>query len=91
MFNMKYFADAGAFIYTDGTYKVDFDIMKEAVFSLVEKILTVQGDGDYEAAKLWIESDGIMTEELSHDLDRVNNAGIPVDIIFKQGKDILGL
>lgn len=91
MFNMKYFADAGAFVYQDGTYKVDFEIMKEAVSSLVEKILTVQGDGDYEAAKAWIESDGIMTNELKHDLERVNEAGIPVDIVFKQGKDVLGL
>ncbi len=65
--------------------------MKAAVYSLVERILTVQGDGDYEAAKLWIESDGIMTDELSRDLERVNNAGIPLDIVFKQGKDVLGL
>ncbi len=92
MFNMKYFADREAFVYQDdNTYKVNFEEMKAAVYSLVERILTVQGDGDYEAAKLWIESDGIMTDELSRDLERVNNAGIPLDIVFKQGKDVLGL
>ncbi len=92
MMNMKYFADNGAFVYqADGTYKVNLDEMKSAVVSLLEKILTIQGNGDYEAAKAWIEADGIMTESLRRDLDIVNAEGIPVDIVFKQGKEILGL
>jgi hypothetical protein len=92
MMNLKYFADNGAFVYQDdGTYKVNLDNMKSAVVSLLEKILTTQGDGDYEAAKTWIETDGIMTESLRRDLDMVNAAGIPVDIVFKQGKEVLGL
>jgi len=92
MLNMKYFADNGAFVYQDnGTYMVNFEEMKAAVVSLVEKILTVQGDGDYEAAKEWIGNDGVMTEQLRSDLDRVNEAGIPVDIVFSQGKNVLGL
>ncbi|MEZ5011754.1 MAG: Zn-dependent hydrolase [Bacteroidales bacterium] len=92
MLNMKFFADRGAFLYQEnGTYLVDFDVMKEAVLALVEKILVVQGDGDYDAAKSWIESDGIMTPELQAALDRVNNSGIPVDIVFKQGKEVLGI
>ncbi len=92
MFNMKFFADRGAFVYQDdGTYMVDFEVMKEAVVALVERILTVQGDGDYQAAKEWIESDGVMSDQLKADLDKVNASGIPVDIIFKQGKDVLGL
>lgn len=92
MFNMKYFADNGAFVYQEnGTYMVDFEAMKSAVISLVEKILTVQGNGDYEAAKEWIESDGVMSDQLKADLDRVNSMGIPVDIVFKQGKEVLGL
>ena len=92
MMNMKYFADNGAFMYQEnGTYKVNFEEMKAAVVSLLEKILTVQGNGDYEGAKAWIEADGIMTESLRRDLDMVNAAGIPVDIVFLQGKDVLGL
>lgn len=92
MLNMKYFADNDAFVYQDnGTYMVNFEEMKSAVESLVEKILTIQGDGDYEAAKEWIESDGVMTDQLRADLDKVNEAGIPVDIVFKQGKEVLGL
>lgn len=92
MLSLKYFADNGAFIYQDnGFYKVNLDEMKKAVETLVGKILTVQGDGDYDTAKAWVEGDGVMTESLRRDLDRVNAAGIPVDIVFKQGKEVLGL
>jgi predicted DNA-binding transcriptional regulator YafY len=61
------------------------------VESLVGKIITLQGNGDYEAVKAWVESDGVMSETLRRDLDKVNAAGIPVDIVFKQGKEVLGL
>lgn len=92
MFNLKFFANRGAFVYQeDGTYMVDFEVMKEAVVALVERILTVQGNGDYMAAKEWIEADGVMTDQLKADLDKVNASGIPVDIIFNQGKEVLGL
>jgi hypothetical protein len=92
MLSMKYFADNGAFLYQDnGYYRVNFEEMKKAVESLVGKILSLQGNGDYEAVKAWVESDGVMTETLRRDLDKVNAAGIPVDIVFKQGKEVLGL
>ncbi|MFW5725992.1 MAG: dipeptidyl-peptidase 3 family protein, partial [Bacteroidota bacterium] len=92
MLTMKYFADSNAFVYQDnGTYKVNFEEMKQAVESLLGKILIIQGDGDYEAAKDWIETDGVMTEQLQKDLDKVNATDIPVDIVFNQGKDVLGL
>lgn len=92
MMNLKYFAENGAFMHQeDGTYKVDFEAMRTAVTELVEKILITQGNGDYEAAKQWVESDGVMTDQLGKDLEKVNSSGIPVDIVFKQGKDVLGL
>jgi hypothetical protein len=92
MLSLKYFADNGAFVYQDnGYYKVNLEEMKKAVELLVGKILKVQGDGDYDTAKAWVEGDGVMTESLRRDLDRVNSAGIPVDIVFRQGREVLGL
>ena len=75
----------------DGTYSVNFDKMKEASKLLTQKILKIQGDGDYKAAKAWIEKDGKITPQLKKDLDKVNNMGIPVDIYFEQGPKVLGL
>jgi len=65
--------------------------MKEASTLLTQKILKMQGDGNYEEAKNWIETQGNIPAQLQADLDRVNDAGIPVDIVFEQGPGMLGL
>jgi hypothetical protein len=65
--------------------------MKEAVNLSVDKIMVLQGEGDYEACKKWIETDGIVRPDLQADLDKINQSGIPVDIVFEQGLDVLGL
>ncbi len=93
MLRFYYFKEAGAFTYDEKTktYSVNFDKMKEAMTSLTNKILTIQGDGDYEAAKKWVETKGVIDENLKKDLARINEAGIPMDIVFKQGLQKLGL
>jgi len=92
MLRFNYFLEKGAFVRNDdGTYTTDMGKMKEASAQLTEKILKLQGDGDYEAAKAWIEKDGVIKPQLQADLDRVNDAGIPVDIYFIQGPEVLGL
>jgi len=75
----------------NGKYYIHVDKMTEAVESLFNKILTIQGDGNYEAAKKWLEKDAVMPEYMKKDLEQINQKGIPVDIIFKQGKSVLGL
>ena len=74
-----------------GHYRVDYDKMEAAVDSLSAKILTLQGDGDYEGAKALLDEMGVIGPDLQADLDRVQAAGIPVDIVFKQGPEVLGL
>lgn len=93
MMRFYYFQEAGAFERdpVTGTYHVDFDKMKEAMFNLSELVLTIQGDGDYDAAKKILEEKGFIREELQKDLDRIGNAGIPRDIVFEQGADVLGI
>ena len=93
MITFYYFEQMGAFTRnpTTGLYSVNFDKMKEAVASMVEKILTIQGDGNYDAVKSWIATDGIVKESLQKDLDKLATAGIPKDIVFEQGKEVLGL
>ena len=74
-----------------GHYRVDYDRMEAAVDSLSAKILTLQGDGDYAGAQALFEEMGNIGPDLQADLDRVQAAGIPVDIVFKQGPAVLGL
>lgn len=92
MIRFNYFADAGAFTRTaDGHYAVDMEAMRSAMASLSEKILTLQGDGDYAGVGELFETMGNVSPTLQADLDRLSAAAIPVDITFKQGKAVLGL
>ncbi len=92
MLRYYYFKEHGAFVRNeDGTFTVDFEKMKEATANLMQKILKIQGDGDYEAAKAWLAKDAVITEDFHQVLDEIGNAGIPVDIVYTQGPKVLGL
>lgn len=93
MMRFYYFEETGAFTRdaASGTYRVDYEKMKQAMFDLSDKILKIQGDGDYEAASAWIKESGFIRDALQNDLDRISKAGIPRDIVFEQGAEVLGL
>ena len=92
MIRFNFFNEKGAFEkLEDGTYRVDPDKMASAVNELSAKILTLQGDGDYEGVTKLADEMGIIKAGLQADLDRLLAANIPVDIIFEQGIDALGL
>ena len=92
MMRFNYFEEKGVFIRSEqGYYTVDFEKMKAAMISSVQDILHVQGDGNYELAKQWIAEKGVIMPQLQADLDRLNSSNIPVDIVFNQGKKVMGL
>jgi hypothetical protein len=92
MMRFNFFEQEGAFTRDEqGLYTVNFDKAQAAMIKLVEKIITIQGNGDYEAAKKWVEEEGVVKPQLRADLDRINAADIPVDIVFNKGKNMLGL
>ena len=92
LIRFNYFKEVGAFdINSEGLYAVNDVKMKAAVESLTEIILTIQGDGDYEAAGALIEKYGKIGNELSVALEKINKENIPVDIVFEQGPEIVGI
>ncbi len=93
MIRFNFFDEMNAFTRdeTAGTYKVNFDNFQKAMDALSEKILTLQGDGDYDGVAALVADKGVIKTQLQADLDRLSAAGIPVDIIFEQGVDVLGL
>lgn len=91
MVRFNYFKEHGAFSKSEGRYMVDFEKMQEAMASLSKLILTLQGDGDKEGVLKLMEDMGNVPEDLQADLDRLKEANIPVDVVFEQGTDILGL
>ncbi len=74
-----------------GKYRVNPERMKAAVGDLSRLILMLQGDGDYEGVKKLMREKGEIDSQLRKDLDRIRSAGIPVDIVFEQGLQVLGL
>ena len=68
-----------------GKYRVDFPKFQSGMNALTEKILTIQGNGDYEGAGAFQEQYGKISPELQADLDRLKSKGIPVDVVFEQG------
>jgi hypothetical protein len=92
MIRFNYYLEREAIsLQDDGTYRVNFEKIKEATLELATLILTIQGDGDYERALKLINESGNMSPQLKADLEKVNMAGIPVDIRFEQGKALIGL
>jgi hypothetical protein len=93
MIRFYYFQESGAFTRseTNGTYKVNFEKMKKAMNDLANLILTTQGDGNYEMAKRLVDESGFIREELQADLERLQEMNIPVDIVFNQGPELVGL
>ena len=69
----------------NGIYTINYDKAEKAVSYWANLILKTQGDGDFDFAKKFREKNGAMTAELQKDIERINNAGIPRDIRFKQG------
>lgn len=88
----NFFKENGAFIRNEnGTYKVDFAKFETAMNKLSKLIITLQGNGDKAAVEKTQKEKAVITAELQKDLDRLTQKGIPVDVIFEQGVDILGV
>ena len=92
MVRFNYFQDFGAFARNEaGQYQVDMEKMSEAIDALSNLILTLQGNGDYAGVDKLVKEKGLIREDLAASLQQLADANIPVDITFKQGKEVLGL
>ena len=88
----NYFLENGAFSRgEDGRYQIEPDRVAGVVDLLSEQILRFQGDGDYDGVAAFFEQYGQIGPTLRADLDRLQDAQIPVDVVFEQGAAVLGL
>jgi hypothetical protein len=92
LIRFNYFLERKAFTRNnDGTYRINFEKMQEASTALTQEILKLQGDGNYEVAKAFVDKWAVVSPVLEQDLARLTNADIPKDIYYKQGAKVLGL
>lgn len=92
MIRFNFFKERGVLIRNEeGVYTIDYDQMTNAMNELSALILKLQGEGDYEGVGKLVENKAKIGEQLQADLNRLAEKGIPVDVVFKQGVEVLGL
>jgi len=93
MMRFNFFQQEGAFSRDEetGKYRIDFDAFEKAVTDLSRTLLVLQGDGDYAAVDAFVSLYSSVSGQLQADLDRLATSNIPVDIVFEQGAEVLGL
>jgi hypothetical protein len=93
LIQLSFLEEKGAFLYDPETktYRVELEKMEPAVRELASILLKFQGDGDYEGLGRFQEKYQVVSSRLQESLDRVAAKGIPVDVVFEQGLDVLGL
>jgi hypothetical protein len=88
----NYLFENGAFTRNgNGTYHINYDKARKAMEGWIALILKTQAEGDFAFASQYSKDHGTITPELQSDLDRINKSGIPRDIRFNQGLDVLGI
>lgn len=93
MLQFNHFMESGAITKdeTTGYYTIDFDKMKKDIEVIAGEYIKIEGDGDIQTATKLVAEKGVIPATLQKDLDRIAGAGIPKDIFFKQGVEVLGL
>ena len=93
MLRFSYFQEQGAFVYDSVNFRfsVEVDKMDAAIRSLTSRIMDLQWRGDLRETRQWVESSSRLTGPLRAEIERLELAGIPVDLRFIQGADVLGL
>ena len=79
-FNILVNEKAIIFEETSGKYGINLKIMKTAIKKLAAELLMIEGDGNYEKAKQWVENYATIPPEMQNLLDNLSD--IPIDIEY---------
>ncbi|KAI8366842.1 uncharacterized protein BYT42DRAFT_504714 [Radiomyces spectabilis] len=79
---LNYLIEKGGFVCDPSSklFSVNFDKIESAVSDLTRDILILQGDGDKQAVADFVKRYGQIEKDTKAALDRIEDAGIPVDI-----------
>ncbi|MHA7871495.1 MAG: dipeptidyl-peptidase 3 family protein [Hyphococcus sp.] len=79
-FQYSYFRQAGAFAVDPetGKFRLDFDALEQAVTDLTRDIVVLQGNGDYDAAKAFLDQYAVLDADAKRIIASLTD--LPVDI-----------
>lgn len=83
MIAFNYISERGGYIYDEAVekFKVDDSKIRYAVSELLKLLLTIQAEGDYEAARKLIDTYAYMPQNMKQVIDKLGD--VPVDIVPK--------
>ncbi len=88
IFNELYNQDAIDFL-PNGKLILHFDKIRKVVYQLIDKVIEIQGNGDYPEAAHFILKNKFISPNLRKLLNQIEQSKIPVDIYVEQGADYL--
>ena len=79
-FQYTYFKEAGAFEFDEdaGKFRLNFDVLEQAVSDLTRDIVILQGNGDYDAAKTFLDNYTVLDANAENAIASLTH--LPVDI-----------
>lgn len=87
----NYLIDNQAIKFTKDGTSLNFEKMQTSINELIAKILILQGDGDIDNFKIFVEDNNKMSVELKNLIEKINSSNVPTDIIINQNKNIFSL
>ncbi|MBS3819753.1 peptidase [bacterium] len=86
LIQLNFHLENGAFLYNEetGKYRVDMDKIKDSVEQLAQKVLILEGDGDYEKAGEFLSKYGTLSDEVKQTLSRLEDIPVDIEPVFQQ-------
>ena len=63
-------------------YKLNHNKFKNAITDLITQIIVIQGNGNYNEAKMFIESNSVVPKEIKNTIQQISDNKTPIDILL---------
>ena len=82
-FQYTYFREAGAVTVEDGKYRIDFDKLAQAISDLTRDVVMLQGDGDYDKAKQFLDDYAKLDADAEAAIAAMTDLPVDIQPVYK--------
>ncbi len=82
-FQYTYFKKAGAFTVEDGKYRLDLAKLEQAITDLTRDVVIIQGDGDYEKAKAFLDEHARLDDAAEAVIASLTHLPVDIQPVYK--------
>lgn len=86
LIQLNFHLENGAFLYDEeaGKYRVDMDKIKDSVEELAQKVLILEGDGDYGKVAEFLSQYGTLSDEVKQTLSQLEDIPVDIEPVFQE-------